>query len=155
MNLLLLAEEILHVQIVGFKGKTLSWESGGDNLMLLFWSRCSFLPALQDFLQGGWITNAGAEVAIWGWFFCPSEPELQQFHAGASHGLEPDAASRGCRWPRTVPVPGAAVSPTVAGAGSRYDCVPPPPKAPVTGLGTSYDWPLSPPPLGSAAESPF
>lgn len=70
-------------------------------------------------------------------------------------GLEPDAASRGCRWPRTVPVPGAAVSPTVAGAGSRYDCVPPPPKAPVTGLGTSYDWPLSPPPLGSAAESPF
>lgn len=54
-----------------------------------------------------------------------------------------------------VPVPGVAVSASVARAGSRYDCVPPPPKAPVTGLGTSYDWPLSPPPLGSAAESPF
>lgn len=34
--------------------------------------------------------------------------------------------------PGVVPVPGVVT----LGGGSRYDCVPPPPKAPVTGLGT-------------------
>uniref|UniRef100_A0A8C9NMA1 Bcl-x interacting BH3 domain-containing protein n=1 Tax=Serinus canaria TaxID=9135 RepID=A0A8C9NMA1_SERCA len=37
----------------------------------------------------GWIPNPGADVAIWGWFLCPSEPEPQQFHPGASRGPEP------------------------------------------------------------------
>lgn len=68
INLLLLSKEILHVQIVEFKEKTLSWESCGDSLMLLFWNCCRFSPSSPRFPSGGWIPNPGAEVAIWGGF---------------------------------------------------------------------------------------
>lgn len=134
----------------------MSWESAGDVLMLLFWNRCSFLPALQAFLQWrvGYLTQELTLQFGVGFFALPSRNRsnsILEHPAGRSQAWLPGGAGA----PGVVPVPGAAVSPRVAGAGSRYDCVPPPPKAPVTGLGTSYDWPLSPPPLGSAAESPF
>lgn len=152
INLPLLSKEILHVQTVGFEGKTLSWEC--DVVMLLFWNRCCFLPALP-----AGVAYLTQELKLQFGLALFALPSPNRSNSTLEHPRGWSIPGAGAR--RGIPaVPAAPACPRardsrVTLAGSRYDCVPPPPKAPVTALGTSYDCPLSPPPLGSAAESPF